>query len=89
VLSSKNKKYAFQYQNEKKEIVQLRMPKIYKKRTDHVLERSRQTVADFVDGGVDGGFRLVVLQVGVHRLHDQLTQGARRASKIFSFSDLL
>jgi hypothetical protein len=51
--------------------------------THQGLERSRQAVADFVDGGVDGGFRLVVLQVGVHRLHDQLTQGARRARKIF------
>ena len=39
-----------------------------KAHTYSALERVRKVVAEFVDGGVDGGFSVVVFQVLVYRL---------------------
>ena len=42
--------------------------------TDRVIERGRKVAAQVVDGGVDGGYSLVFLQILVCSLHQQLTQ---------------
>ena len=42
--------------------------------THGVFQCVRQVVAQFVDGSIDGGFSVVVLQVLVYRLDQELTQ---------------